>query len=413
MPIFESFRKLNRKNEISKAEQLPDKRSADIAENAECMLAETNIDMNDINAVKIPIASLAALGGGIFSLLPSLRRISTVLEYENEGLYRCIFPNGIKGQLAVKDGMNLGTIINEKGIAVQARWQKVAPQTVSTSTAVPFNPAMLMMGAALISIDKKMDSLIETERQVLSFLQEDKEASIEGDLKTLTTIINEYKLVWDDTAYTTTHCQIAADIKRTAEGNMAFYQKQVDDIINTNKALFLQTFVDSKQNELQKRFRYYRLSLYTYAFASFVEVMLQGNFAEDYLDLVRQTIIARAEEYTQKYETCHDLLCSLSSASLDHTVIKGIGIAEKSIGSFIGSIPLVKNGSVDEWLKKNGHALEEIGDRIGTETLKQFETIKDPGCALFTENLENVGMFINHTQDIYIDRDNVYLSACG
>ena len=247
------------------------------------------------------------------------------------------------------------------------------------------------------------------EKQILSFLEEDKESKIEGDLKTLTTIIKEYKFNWDNATYTATHHQIAADIKRDAEANMIFYQKQVADAIKANPALFLQQFVDSKQETLVKRFKYYRLSLYLFGFASFVEVMLQGQYDQGYIQQVRQDIIDRSDRYQETYDTCLKRLEKLTASSVEHHVLKGLGTAGKAVGNLIGNIPVIKNGQVDEWLIENGTNLEQSGENYGRKELKQFEAISDSGSSLFIENLSHMNRLFNQTQEIYIGRDSIYL----
>ena len=302
MGLFDLFKKSN--NNEDDALPVPVNQSNDIAEVADSMLTAVSVDLTKVDAVELPFAQLGTLGGSIASMLPSLRTVTSTMTTQGEELYRCVFPKGVHGYLATahNDGLNLGTILNEKGIAAQARWVKVDSQPTTVTSMAPINPATMMMAASLMAIEKKLDDVVEMEKQILSFLEEDKESKIEGDLKTLTTIIKEYKFNWDNATYTATHHQLAADIKRDAEANMIFYQKQVADTIKENSALFLQQFVNSQQATLVKHFKYYRMSLYIFGFASFVEVMLQGKFDEGYIQQVRQEIIDRSDKYHETYD---------------------------------------------------------------------------------------------------------------
>ena len=82
------------------------------------------------NAVSFPVEALAEYGGAAVSVLPALQGIAEAAKNAQAGeqLYRCVFPNGISGSLALaKDGSGaLGTIVNSSGIAGQARWIPVA-----------------------------------------------------------------------------------------------------------------------------------------------------------------------------------------------------------------------------------------------------------------------------------------------
>ena len=55
------------------------------------------------------------------------------------------------------------------------------------------NPATMMMAVALFSIENQLDHIAEMEKQIISFLQIEKEAEMEADVITLSEIINKYK----------------------------------------------------------------------------------------------------------------------------------------------------------------------------------------------------------------------------
>ena len=51
-----------------------------------------------------------------------------------------------------------------------------------------------------------------------------------------------------------------------------------------------QAKVKSTLSDLQKKFKYYRLSLYTFSMASLVEIMFSGNFKEEYISDVKAEV---------------------------------------------------------------------------------------------------------------------------
>lgn len=80
-------------------------------------LAEIKDSYQTPPLAKIPFTEIAALGGSFAGV------VETMATPAAEGLYRCVFPKGITGTLAMaKDGSGaLGTIMND-GIVGQARW---------------------------------------------------------------------------------------------------------------------------------------------------------------------------------------------------------------------------------------------------------------------------------------------------
>ena len=73
------------------------------------------------------------------------------------------------------------------------------------------------------------------------------------------------------------------DIKRTASKNMLFYKKEIEDDLSKNKLFTTSSSMNSIMDEIVKKFKYYRLSLYIYAFSTYIEVFLTGNYKSDYL----------------------------------------------------------------------------------------------------------------------------------
>ena len=235
----------------------------DIILRSEAMLAEVETDISLLNPIKLPIEQIALLGTGVASIMPSLRTITNTITMSGDKLFRWVNSENAAGTLKLnkKDHLLGGSFIDKSGKSVYAKFESVGSQTVTSATVMPIDPTTLMIAAALASIEKKLDNIIEMERQILTFLEEDKESEIEGDLKTLTNIVKEYKFNWDNSDYKSSHHKLVLDIKRTAEQNIIFYQKQVADKLKDDPFVHLQHFVDTKQNDLQKLFKYYQMSL--------------------------------------------------------------------------------------------------------------------------------------------------------
>ena len=64
--------------------------------------------------------------------------------------------------------------------------------------------------------------------------------------------------------------------------------------------------------------------------------------------------------YRDIYGQCSLYLEKLSDSSLETSVLKGLGAASKTVGKFIGSIPVVKEGPVDEFLQDSGAQLKKL-----------------------------------------------------
>lgn len=405
MGLFDKFKK----NDEKKSTELVINDDGSLVSMANVMLMETRAELTEENSISVPIGELAALGGAAASLVPTLRTVTQTTTVGASGLYK--LANAAVGDTLkiAKNGNFWGAFKKADGSSKFAQLVEAGPLSATTQTVMPIDPATMMMAAALYSIEQQLGEIIEREKQILSFLEQDKEAEIEADLKTLTTIMQEYKFNWDKEQYVSSHHKLTLDIKRTAEKNMIFYQKQIAESMKSKQLLVATKDVNSAEKSLEKKFKYYRLSLYIYSLASFLEVMLLGNFQEEYISQVKGVIETYSAEYIQAYESSVGYIDKMAGAAVEANVVKGIGTAGKVIGSFIGSIPLVKEGNVDEWLIEGGTRLKQTSQSMKKRASQRFEVISDAGTDTFVERFEKINWIYNNTTNICFDEERIYL----
>ena len=56
----------------------------------------------------------------------------------------------------------------------------------------------------------------------------------------------------------------------------------------------------------------------------------------------------------------------MANIGIEANIVKGIGTVGKNFGKFIGGIPLIKEGPVDEFLQEKG-LIDEFGQVIDNE----------------------------------------------
>ena len=145
--------------------------------------------------------------------------------------------------------------------------------------------------------------------------------------------------------------------------------------------------------------------------SSFTEILLLGDFSEDHILKVKDDIEDRSMAYRQIYAECLDYVEEISGKAVEMNVIKGIGSAGKAIGGLIGSIPLVKEGPVDEWLKDGGDALKQNAGNMGKKHVQNLSAVSNPGTGIFIEKMDAINKICNHTDKIFFDKDRIYLAA--
>lgn len=100
-----------------------------------------------------------------------------------------------------------------------------------------------------------------------------------------------------------------------------------------------------------------------------------------------------------------------SDSALETNFLKGVGTASKAVGKFIGSIPVIKEGSVDEFLQDSGAQLRKNAAGIEENVVRSFAEISNPGTGVFTEKMQDLIQIYNHTARICFDEKRIYLVA--
>lgn len=375
------------------------------------MLVEARKNIEYSNIISVPIIQLASLGASVSSLIPSLRTVTQTINIDTskQGLCRILNANIGDTLKATKNGNFWGALNTAVGKSKMAQLEKVDSLSVTTSTIMPINPATIMMAAALYSIEKQLGEIADMQRQILDFLEREKKAEIEADVETLVNIINKYKLNWDNEHFVTGNHKMVLDIQRTARKNMNAYQKEVAELMRSKKLFTVQTQVKASLNKLQDKFNYYRLSLFTYSLASLLEVMLSGNFKEDYICGIRNELSDLSITYRSMFEDASAYIEKMSDLSFEMNALKGLGAATKGVGNIIGAIPFVKKGPVDEFLQDSGETMKGNAEVIKYKSVKEFAPIANPGIAGITRQMDAMVKIYNHTSEIYFDNEKIYL----
>ena len=375
----------------------------------DALLAEDSVDLAERQSMSVPIESLASLGAAVSSLSPALRTATGTTTLNMKGVYTLANASVGDTLKVAKDGNFWGAFKTAKGKSKFVKLQEAKDIGVSTTTTLPIDPATMMMAVALHSIDQKLDAIAETQKQILEFLSFEKESEIEADVQMLSSIVEKYKLNWDNEHYVASNHKMVLDIQRTALKNMRIYQKQVTELLEKKQLLVAQNNVESTFADMQKLFKYYRMALYTYSLSSLLEIMLSGNFKEDYINRVKTEIEQFAMDYRNFFDKASIQLENLSSGAFDTKVLKGLGTVAQTIGKSLSAIPGVNKGPLDELLQERGNRLTDKASVLEERAVCDFAELSNPGTAVLTGRMQDMIQIFNHTDHICFDRDNIYL----
>lgn len=382
-----------------------------LIELTEGLLMDARASINSNKALSVPIAELSTLGAGISSLIPAFNTVTQTTSIATDGLFRVA--NAAAGDTLkrAKNGNAWGAMKTATGGSKMVQLAEAGPLSATTQSVAAINPATMMMAAALYSIEKDLAEIAETQKKILTFLEVENESQIEADVESLMGIVTNYKYNWDNEISVASSHKLVMDIQNRARKNMIAYQKKVTDTISSKQIIVAQNKVKSTLSDLEKKFKYYRLSLYTFSLASLMEIMLSGNFKEEYIAKVKEEIENLSDTYREQFEKGSLYLEKLGNAGVEANVVKGLGTAGKAVGKLIGSIPLVKEGPVDEFLQDKGAHLQKNAIGMEKKAVKAFAAVGNPGTRVFVEKMEDMIQIYNHTSQICFDSEKIYLLA--
>lgn len=161
--------------------------------------------------------------------------------------------------------------------------------------------------------------------------------------------------------------------------------------------------------KLQTQFKDYQLALYLYAYSTFLEVMLLGNFSEGYLDSVEQRITEYSYQYRTLYTECYNLMEGYSKSSVQAGILNKLAVASKFMGSTISKVPVIGKSQLDESLIEVGGKLGTHGEQRTASALSGLVQTRINVTVPFVENIRTVNNLYNKPVRCLMDRDNIYV----
>lgn len=364
-----------------------------------------------VRAVKIPFERLAAIGAGFASLPESFRTVTQTTYSDVSGLYRMVIPDTASGTLVQKNGITLGNMVGTDGhtFSGRARFVQASSAPSVTTTTLPFDPTSLFMAAALVSVEKKLDDIRQTQVEILEYLKEDKKSRMRGNLTFLADISNKYKYNWNNSTYISGMHMKVEDINQESVQNIDFYRSQIRKIAGERGLIIGDQDIKKQVHRLKSEFRNYQLAVYLYGFSSFLEVMLLKNFDPEYLQRVIQGIESYSLQYRELYTDCYNLMEDSAQTSLQKHVLDGMAAISGATGETIARIPVISRSQLDETLIESRNRLSRFSTKRAEKMVGKLIDNRDCGVGAFVESIKTVGRIYNEPVELMFDSKNLYM----
>lgn len=360
-------------------------------------LAEIKDTFQTSPLAKIPFTEIAALGGSFAGVA------ETIATPAAEGLYRCVFPKGITGTLAMaKDGSGaLGTILND-GIVGQARW-------IPVDKAIgPVCLKATLVAVAVLAIAKQVQDIKDGQKEIIGILERDKKSQLLADYDLLASYMDEYKFYWENEASLVVNLNQVKNIKRNSMKDIRSYTDQIENMLSAKKNLLKMQTASNKTGQLLDRFVHYKLALHVFALSEYMEVMLSKNFQAEYLNKIEDEIREHAMKFRNLYTACFDKIEAIKKDAVTTQTANKLADVSRTVGNFIGKIPLIKEGPVDEFLIGVGDSISDTEKKKLEKTLAYLIQYKDSGLTPIAEHIAIINQLSN--KPVVMLYDNKVLS---
>ena len=165
-----------------------------------------------------------------------------------KGIFRVTMKSAGK-LMKAKEGGFYGSVVKNNKIVEQARL-------------IPSNINYTMIFAAIIlkCIDKKLDTIQRTQKEILNFLEQDKISQLKADSDILLKSLKDFYYNYDNEIFRNSEVIMINEIYRNSIKDISFYKWKIKDFFANNKKMSL----NEKIFEINRIFGAYRLAPVSY-----------------------------------------------------------------------------------------------------------------------------------------------------
>lgn len=357
-----------------------------------------DVDLSLDKVTAFPLSNLKTLGVAFEPLSQIIQQATT-----GEGGSGIYFVNTFGKQMFHKKGSAdfVGSLKNISTGAVGGG--------AASLTQLPCNPTMMFMSVALMSIEEKLDRIIQIQEDLLAFLEEKESAKLKGNLNTLTDVLNNYKFNWNNEKYKTNKHILVQDIRKDAEQSILLYRELIAKKVKKQSFIHTEQQIKDTVKKLKSYYKDYQLSLYLYSFSSFVEVMLLENFDSSYLESVVNRISEYSYQYRTLYTDAYTIIEKYSQSTIEAGLFNGLSAATKLMGKAVSKVPVISATNIDENLIESGQKIKQFAQNNSNKTLEDIVSYQNSTVLPFIENIKIINRLYNDNVQYFFDKEKLYI----
>lgn len=350
---------------------------------------------------KLPLSQLAALGVGLEPVVSAIQQITNHGQAVS-GYYKVTIPEGTH-LASFRDGSGfLGTALGDatNSFDAQARLNPLI-----------CNPTLLFAAAALMSMERKLDAIQETQREMMDFLLQKETSKQKGDLDFLSDVLANYRFNWNSDKFkVANHSQVLA-IRREAGQQVDLFREQVKKKLLKGGFLLTAQDVQKQLNGLTGAFQSYQLALYLYGYAYFLEILLQESFDSEYLNAAAAKLEQMSLVYRELYTEAYEHIEKRAKSSPEAYMLRGVSSASKVLGETIAKLPVISRSQMDESLIEAGQKIGDYEKKCTAKTMQQLVEHQSSCVHPFIDQIQSMDRLYHGELTMIFNDETLYLGT--
>ena len=295
-------------------------------------------------------------------------------------------------------------------LAGQARFKEVSGINATQTITAPINPAIAAMSLMLLSIDKKLDTIQESQKEIISLIKTKEHGDIKGNIQYLYDILKDLKNHFTDEQYKKEYRLKIHDIIQDSYKYIETYKERLSEAIKKNRRFRISLEIDKEVKSLVEDFSYYRLSIFMFTYAHYLEVLLGSRIDEGIIQNELKRLDSVKLQYRKIYTDLYNYLEGLYKSSIDRQAVNVLGSASEELGKMINKVPLLEKAPLDEAFVNLGQNLQKSNDKVLVKSLENLRNYKQLNVDGFERQYQSLAYMYSGENRIFFDKENLYVS---
>ena len=162
---------------------------------------------------------------------------------------------------------------------------------------------------------------------------------IKGNIQYLYDILKDLKNHFTDEQYKKEYRLKIHDIIQDSYKYIETYKERLSEAIKKNRRFRISLEIDKEVKSLVEDFSYYRLSIFMFTYAHYLEVLLGSRIDDGIIQNELKRLDSVKLQYRKIYTDLYNYLEGLYKSSIDRQAVNVLGSASEELGKMINKVP--------------------------------------------------------------------------